>query len=296
MTLFLYRLGRACVRHRRRVLLAWIVLPIAAMVLGQAAGGEQKDSFSVPGTEAQSALDVLRERFPAAAGTTAQVVFATDEGTLTDAAPAAAVRAALEDVAAQPGVASVGELRTAPSGAIGFVEVRYAGEAADIKGSAYPLLEATAAEARSTGLHVELGGDLPTEAENAAPGGQEIVGLVAAVIVLLLAFGSVIAMGLPIVTALLGLGTSVGLITLALGRHRHQRASRTVLATMIGLGRGHRLRAVHRHPPPREPARGHDGGGVGRPGHRHRRARPCCSPASRWSSPSPAWPSPASPW
>src|SRR5690242_10969204 len=110
MTLLLYRLGRASVRWRRFVLLGWVLVAIGVIAVGSAAGGESSDAFDIPGVESQRALDVLEDRFPAVSGTSAQVVFAVDEGSLTDAAPAAAITAALDDIAAQPDVSAVGEL------------------------------------------------------------------------------------------------------------------------------------------------------------------------------------------
>src|SRR5918996_958396 len=176
MTAFLYRLGRGAVRRRRLTVLAWALLAVGIIVLGQAAGGRTSDTFEIPGVESQRALDVLEEDFPSEAGTSAQLVFAVpdgDAGTLSDRAAARAVD------------------------------------------DAYERLEATANATNAAGaVRLELGGDLPTEAANEPPEGQEVVGLVMAVVVLLVAFGSVIAMGLPIGLALVGLAASLGLITL----------------------------------------------------------------------------------
>ena len=82
MTLLLYRLGRACVRHRRLVTLGWIVAAVAILITGSAIGGMNSEGLVVPGVDAQRAVDVLKARFPAVSGTTAQVVFAVDAGTL----------------------------------------------------------------------------------------------------------------------------------------------------------------------------------------------------------------------
>src|SRR5215207_7278033 len=98
MTILLYRLGRAAVRHRRRVLAGWVVLAIVVVAASLMLGGSTRDSFDVPGVESQQALDVLEERFPSAAGASAQLVFVTDDGTLSDAAESDAVATALADV------------------------------------------------------------------------------------------------------------------------------------------------------------------------------------------------------
>jgi putative drug exporter of the RND superfamily len=250
MTLFLYRLGRGAVRHRRRVLLGWLAAAIAVIALGAASGGTTSDAFEIPGVESQRALDVLERDFPSAAGTSAQLVFAArGDGGLTDPTAAAVVDAALADVAGQPDVASVGGLQRSPDDRIAYADVQYDRPADEIRKTAFARLEATAAEANRTGeVQMELGGDLPSEAVQPEFGGQEFIGLFVAVVVLLLAFGSVIAMGLPIGIALVGLATSFGLITLIASLVDVITAAPTI-AAMIGLGVGidYALFIVTRH-------------------------------------------------
>jgi RND superfamily putative drug exporter len=248
MTLLLYRLGRASVRLRRYVLLGWVLAAIGIIFIGAAAGGETSDALKIPGTEAQQAVDVLEQRFPSVSGTSAQAVFAVDSGTLSDPNHAAAIDAALADIAGQPDVSSVGPLQRSADDRIGYADVQYSRPVADIKADAFPRLEETGETASVDGLRVEFGGELPSEATSEPPGGQEIFGLVAAVIVLLFAFGSVIAMGLPIGTALLGLATSIGLITI-ISAIMDVNSVAPVLAAMIGLGVGidYALFIVTRH-------------------------------------------------
>ena len=252
MTSFLYRLGRGAVRRRRLTLLIWAVVALGVIAVAQAGGGETSDRFEIPGVESQRALDVLEEEFPAAAGTSAQLVFAAEDGsagTLSDPVAARAVDAALADVAAQPDVGSVGELQVSPDGGIAYADVQYDRPSDDIRDRAYQRLEATAdATNRSGAVQMELGGDLPTEAAQDVPEGQEVVGLLVAVLVLLVAFGSVIAMGLPIGLALVGLATSLGLITLVAAVVDVNTVAPT-LAAMIGLGVGidYALFIVTRH-------------------------------------------------
>jgi putative drug exporter of the RND superfamily len=251
MTPFLYRLGRGAVRRRRLTLLIWAVVALGVIAVAQAGGGETSDRFDIPGVESQRALDILEDEFPAAAGTSAQLVFAVEDapGTLSDPAAARAVDAALAEVASQPDVGSVGELQLARDGRIAYADVQYDRSSEDIGDGAYERLEATAvATNRSGDVRMELGGDLPTEAAQDVPEGQEVVGLLVAVIVLLVAFGSVIAMGLPIGLALVGLGTSLGLITLVAAFVDVNTVAPT-LAAMIGLGVGidYALFIVTRH-------------------------------------------------
>jgi RND superfamily putative drug exporter len=253
MTSFLYRLGRGAVRRRRLTLLAWAVVALGVIAAAQAGGGRTSDQFDIPGVESQRALDMLEEEFPAAAGTSAQLVFTVEDGspaaTLSDPAPARAVDAALADAAAQPDVGAVGELQRSADDRIAYADVQYDRPSEDIRDRAYERLEATAESTnRSGAVRMELGGDLPTEAAQDVPEGQEVVGLLVAVIVLLVAFGSVIAMGLPIGLALVGLGTSLGLITLVATVVDVNTVAPT-LAAMIGLGVGidYALFIVTRH-------------------------------------------------
>jgi RND superfamily putative drug exporter len=248
MTRFLYRLGRFGVRRRRLITILWVVFALAAVIGGKALGGEASNKFSVPGVESQRALDVLRERFPSQSGSSAQVVFAAAGGSLAEPVTAAAVDTTLADIAAQADVVAVSPLRSSADGAIGFVEVQYGRPLSEIKQPAFDALEQTAQAASRSGLQVELGGELPTAATNQPPGGQEVIGLLAAVVVLLLAFGSIIAMGLPIGTAILGLTASVGLISVFSAVADINQVA-TVLASMIGLGVGidYALFIVTRH-------------------------------------------------
>jgi putative drug exporter of the RND superfamily len=250
MTPLLYRLGRGAVRRRRLTVLIWVVLAIGVIVVSQASGGKTADSFDIPGVEAQRALDVLEQDFPSAAGTSAQLVFEAEHGTLSDPEAAAAVDTAMNDVAGQPDVGQVGELRVSPDdGRIGYADVQYDRPAEDIRDDAFQRLENTADRADATGaVRMELGGDLPSEATQQPPEGQEVIGVAVAMIVLLVAFGSVIAMGLPIGLALVGLATSIGLITLVAAFANVNTIAPT-LAAMMGLGVGidYALFIVTRH-------------------------------------------------
>jgi putative drug exporter of the RND superfamily len=249
MTLFLYRLGRACVRRRRLVLAVWLLGAVGTIVAGQASGGTTIDSFEVPGVEAQQALDVLEHDFPAAAGTSAQVVVSAVDGSLSDPAAAAAVDAVLGTIATQPDVGSVGPLQHSDDDRIGYADVQYDRPSEEIRDEAFAALEAAADATTADGVVVvELGGDLPSEAVSPEFGGGELIGVLVAVIVLLVAFGSVVAMGLPIGLALVGLASSIGIITVISSIVDVNSVAPTI-AAMIGLGVGidYALFIVTRH-------------------------------------------------
>ncbi len=249
VTTLLLRLGRASVRRRRFVLACWAAVTVAVLVLARASGGETSDALEVPGVESQRAHEVLAEQFPGAAGTNATLVFAIESGSLAEPEPAAVVAAATADVAAHPDVLRVGELQLSDDGTIGFADVQYSRPVEEITEVAFGRLEATAAVANAGGVvQMELGGDLPSRAVRPDPGGREIIGLLVAVIVLLVAFGSVIAMALPIGLALVGLAVSFGLITIIASGIVVSSAAPTI-AAMIGLGVGidYALFIVTRH-------------------------------------------------
>jgi len=232
----MYRLGITSFRRRGLVVVVWLIVAVAVIGAASTMGGSFSDNLVVPDSQSQQAGDLLEERFPAAAGGSAQLVFQAPEGTLTEPPAAEAIERALDDVRSQPHVATVGELRLSSDSRIGYVVVEYREPTPQIRDDAFERLTATAARATADGVRMELGGELPVAAE-AAPAGQEVIGLAVAALVLLLAFGSVIAMGLPIGIALVGLTTSVGFIT-AVAALTEVSDIAVVLSSMIGLGVG----------------------------------------------------------
>ena len=172
----------------------------------------------------------------------------------------ARIEPALARVAPLPHVVSVvspysahGAHQIAADRTVAFATVTFDEQARSLPVAAINRVIATAAVARATSsLQVALGGQAIEHAEKPSLGSATAIGLLAAIVILLITFGSFIAMGLPILTALLGLG--VGISLAGLGSHIIQIPDfATQLAAMIGLGVGHRLRAVHRHPLPGKP-------------------------------------------
>ncbi|MGK2947395.1 MAG: MMPL family transporter [Acidimicrobiales bacterium] len=250
MSAFLYRLGRSSARHPFRVLGLWLVAAVAVMALQGAAGGEFNDSERVPGVESQYAADVLSDRFPTQGGQSARIVLHTDTGRLDDATQRTAVAAARAHLASGVDVASVTDPFAAeaaalsPDGQTAYVDVTYAVD----KLSKAQLDDAMAVtdDARVAGIDVELTGALALLAAEAPS--SELIGVGVAIIVLLVAFGSVVAMGLPIVTALMGIfvgAAAVGVLSAVLDVPEFS----LILCAMIGLGVGidYALFIVTRH-------------------------------------------------
>jgi RND superfamily putative drug exporter len=253
----LYRLGRFSVRRRRWVLGVWVVSALGILLAGRALGVTSIDEFRVPGAESQQALDLLKERFPAASGTEATVVFHAADGKLVEPPHVATIEETLGRVATLPhvmgiesplGAAPGGRAGVSPDGSIAFATVHFDADASTLGAETVEELEAAIAPADRSGTQVELGGALLQAVDRAEPRSSEMIGLIAAVLVLLFAFGSVVAMGLPIGTAIVGLLTGMSLVRL-LSVVVDMPTVAPTLATMIGLGVGidYALFIVTRH-------------------------------------------------
>jgi RND superfamily putative drug exporter len=239
MASFLYRLGRSAFRHRWWVAVAWLAVLAAALIGASALSKPTQDSFSIPGTQSQEAIDLLAQRFPqaSAGGATARVVFAAPGGkTLRDPDYRKVIRTAVDDLKRAPQVASVDDPFTSgainEAGTIGFVEATYQVPGDEVSEAAHAALTGVVDRARAGGLNVEVGGDA-SEAED-EQGFGEIIGAVVAAAVLVITFGSLIAAGLPLLTAILGIAISLGVISAASGFVELSSETPT-LALMLGL-------------------------------------------------------------
>ena len=184
MSRLLYRIGRFSAAHKWRMLLLWVLAMVVTATLGQRFGGDPADSFEIPGTESQTAFDLLDSRFPAQSGSTAQVVFHTDEGTLRDGAAAQAIIATLGQIATADHVSAVtspladdGADLMSDDGTIAYAEMRFDVKAQDAGLESVESLEAAADVARQAGLQVELGGDVVTSNSEEEPPSSELIGL-----------------------------------------------------------------------------------------------------------------------
>jgi RND superfamily putative drug exporter len=197
------KLTRWTISHRRIVVIAWIVLAVGALAASQAIGQRNANNFSLPNTDSQRAVDLLQSRFPAQAGDADQIVFRTRTGKLTDASARATIAPVLARIAKLPHVAGVvspydaGTNAISKAGTIGFATVEFDQTANQLPKAAIDRVITTAESMRSPALQVELGGEAIKQAQQASLGFATGIGLLAAIVVLLISFGSVLAMGLP---------------------------------------------------------------------------------------------------
>jgi RND superfamily putative drug exporter len=239
------KLARWSTTHRLYVVIGWIVLLLAVNAFAQSAGTSYSNNFTLPNSDAQRAADLLQKSFPAQAGDRDTIVYKVSSGTVTDPAVKARMSAMFAEVAKLPHVAAVISPYTgaaagksiSANGQIAFATVVFNEKANLLPKSAPERVVKVARAAGKPGLQVELGGQAIEATEQAGFGISTAVGLLAAIVILLLTFGSVVAMGLPIITALFGLGTGLGAI--ALFTHVVDTPNfSSELAAMIGLGVG----------------------------------------------------------
>ncbi|MFI1565487.1 MMPL family transporter [Streptomyces sp. NPDC020490] len=242
MATFLYRLGRFAFRRRHFVALFWVALLTLAGVAAASAPAAGSTAFSIPGTEAQKAFDLLEQRFPgmSADGATARVVFKAPAGEkTTDPGNKATVEKTVRELADGSEVASVADPFKAHAvskdGTIAYASVKYDVSGMEVKDASRDALEQAAQDARDAGLTVEVGGDaLQSTPET---GATEVIGIAVAAVVLVITFGSLVAAGLPLLTAIIGVGIGVSAIT-ALASTLDLGSTTSTLATMIGLAVG----------------------------------------------------------
>ncbi len=242
MATLLYKLGRFAFRRRHFVALFWVALLALVGVGAASAPAAGPTTFSIPGTEAQKTFDLLEERFPNASadGATARVVFQAPDGEkMTDAAHKATVEETVKELGNGSEVVSVTDpyvtKTLSQDGSIAYAQVSYEVSAMELEDSTKDALEKAAGEAQESGLTVEIGGD----ALSAVPhtGAAEIIGIAIAAVVLVITLGSLVAAGLPLLTAIVGVGIGVGSIT-ALASTLELDSTTPILASMIGLAVG----------------------------------------------------------
>jgi RND superfamily putative drug exporter len=237
------RLAARCYDRRRAVLATWIVLLVGITALSQVVGTRFQNNFTAGNTPSQQAANILDARFPARSGDTADVVFhtATPIGAPENRAAVDAVVRRLRPLAHVVSVtgpfSAAGAHQVAADGRIAYAVVQFDTTSNLLPAAAVHAVINTADAAAHPGFAVALGGNPISSVITAAPGSSEGIGITAAILIMLLAFGSVVAMGLPIITALFGLGIGIAVLELV----THLLVVPTFapeMAAMIGIGVG----------------------------------------------------------
>jgi RND superfamily putative drug exporter len=255
MTEVLYSLGRFCVRRRFVVLGVWVVVALVLVVVSHRMGDRTNDNLSLPGTGSQQAKDVLAKSFPDQVNGSSPIVIHAHSGKLTDSKYASAVNDAAAQVAKEPYVASVINPLT-PQGAsalsqnqtTGYLSVTTSVSPGSLSTEQAQRIIDGANPAKAAGLEVQAGGQLGQKVSQPATESSELIGIIAAMVILAFTFGTIVATLLPIVTAIFALASTLAIIRM-LGHVVSVPTVAPTLATMIGLGVGidYALFIVTRH-------------------------------------------------
>jgi len=243
MSHFLHRLALFAFRRRRLVLAAWLAAAIAAIAIAQLSGGKTNDNFTIPGTEAQHASDVLSAKLPAFSGGQTTIVFATTNGSgkVTDPGKKAAIETATAKLKTVPQVSTVvdpyqGRL-VSQSGKVALEQVQWSAKAADVKDVNLDALKKAVQPAQAAGVQVEYNGSVYPGWNRQVSEAPELVGLIVAFVILMITFGAFVAAGMPILGAIIGVVITLMGITAVASLLSIASASTTV-ALMLGLSCG----------------------------------------------------------
>jgi RND superfamily putative drug exporter len=256
MTGVLYRIAQFCVRRRFVVAIVWVLAAVVLVGVSHRLGDNTNDNLSLPGTDSQRATDLLAKSFPVQSNGTSPIILHAPSGQLTDSKYSGAVNTAASDLAKAPHVASViSPLSTQGASALskdkstGYLTVGLNESSGKLSvDDVQTIIDAAAKPARAAGLEVQTGGQLGQKVSKPSTESSELVGIVAAMIILTFTFGTVAAMLVPILTALFALLSTLAIIRM-LGHVTNVPTVAPTLATMIGLGVGidYALFIVTRH-------------------------------------------------
>ncbi|MGN9759419.1 MMPL family transporter [Streptomyces sp. SD31] len=248
-------MARWCYRHRLVVLLLWVGALFGLGAASSAAGTNYANVFSLPDTDSATAYDLMEKAFPERAGDTDTVVWKVDDGSVRDESVRSRIEPALEEIGRMKGVGEVtdpyaaeGAAQIGRDGRIAYAQITFTEQANGIPKELIEDVVDTARAAERDGLQVELGGQAIALTQEPPQGLAEAVGILAAAVVLFLAFGSLFAMLLPIVVAVAGVGTGM-IATMLMSHVADVPEVAPLLGSLIGLGVGidYALFIVTRH-------------------------------------------------
>ena len=244
MALFLHRIGRAAFRRAWIVIIAWAVALGALLGLGVGLGGQLQESYAIPGTESQDAIDQLAAVFPQTAGASAKAVVEVPDGdSVEDPDFTAAIEAMESELEGVEGVANVlgpfdeyagdqvsDDERTA------YIQVQFDGPSTEVTQESIDAVLATGEIGRDAGMRVAFGGEVFQDTTFGLTI-TEAFGVIFAGVVLLITFGSLLAAGMPLLTAIVGVAATFGGISLV-AAFAPVSSTAPMLAVMIGLAVG----------------------------------------------------------
>jgi len=244
MSRLLYRLGVLCVRRKYLVLAIWALAFVSVVACVLAFGMRTNNDIRLPGTGAQHASDLLRREFPPQQNGLSPIVFRTQSGRLTDPAQKRAVEASVAAIKRTTNVSTVispfspaGKSFLSADGKTAVAQVLLDVNGGQLTRAVASRVYAAADPARKAGIQVEAGGAVGLRLSETKSRRSEAIGLISAVIILAFTFGCLAAAGMPVVTAIVGLITGLGLVGL-MGHFVAIPDVAPTLATMIGLGVG----------------------------------------------------------
>ena len=229
------RLGRFCARHHWWVIGVWIVALIGVAVLGRGLGGQANDTVTLPGVRSAEGLAVVQQAFPTQGAAQGVVVVYSPTTPLDSPAAKATLATGAAALGKVPGVLSVAPPLVSPDHQIAQVAVEWSTSPQDLGQANLDAMQAAAAPLRAAGYTVEYSGSPAMQAEAQAPDYSVLVGVLAAMIILLLAFGSLVTMAIPVVGSLIAVGMTL-MILVVLEAFTAISSVGLAIATMIGLG------------------------------------------------------------
>ena len=242
MSTYLYRLARWCYGHRRLVLAGWLVVAVVVVTLSVVGHGTENDNITIPGTESQNVVNLLKAKIPAFSGAQTQVVFAASgQQRVNSPASEQAIATAIKQLAKVPQVAEVTNPILArsisPDGKVALATLLWNTPAANVQNSSLADMQTAVVPAQRAGLRVEYGGAVYPDWNPKVTETPELIGIIIAFFILLITFSSLIAGLLPILSALIGVAITVTGIT-ALAAVFNIATVSTTVAIMLGLSTG----------------------------------------------------------
>ena len=239
----LERLAHWTYTHRWKTLIVWIVALVGFLFLGSALKGPYGKSFTLPGTGSQKVQDILQGSKSDFAGGYAQIVFKADAG-VKDPAIRSKMEALFREVSSLPGVVaftdpytSQGAIQISRDEKVAFAQFNFKQQAVDVPKAEADKIISLGNATKAPGLQIEYSGDVIFVSQQQAPGGAEAVGLLAAILILFFTFGSLLAMGLPLLSAIFGIAIGLSLVLL-FANFISVPEFTPEIAAMIGIGVG----------------------------------------------------------